>query len=97
LADADRLFTAQQRIAIVDRVAADPHCGSVIPGGGGIRKLRVAGRGKGNLIYLFGGADVPVFLLAVFAKNEKADLTAAQRVTLGKQVTGMLAAYRRQR
>jgi hypothetical protein len=100
LADADRLFTAEERAAIVDRVATDPRCGVVIPGSGGIRKLRFGfgGRGKrggARVIYLFGGDDVPVFLLAAFAKNEKADLTAAERQALSKQVTKMLSDYRR--
>lgn len=100
LADAERLFTDEERADIVDRVAADPRCGVVIPGSGGIRKLRFGfgGRGKRGgerIIYLFGGDDVQVFLLAAFAKNEKADLTAAERTTLSKQMTKMLADYRR--
>ena len=100
LADAERLFTAEERAAVVDRVAIDPRCGVVIPGSGGIRKLRFGfgGRGKrggARVIYLFGGDDVPVFLLAAFAKNEKADLTAAERTALSKQITKMLADYRR--
>ena len=100
LADAERLFTINERAAIVDRVAVDPRCGVVIPGSGGIRKLRFGfgGRGKrggARVIYLFGGDDVPVFLLAAFAKNEKADLTATERQALSKQVTKMLSDYRR--
>jgi hypothetical protein len=49
------------------------------------------------VIYLFGGDDVPVFLLALFAKNEKADLTAAERNELGKSVAAMLGDYRRRK
>ena len=102
LADAERLFGDDERADIVDQVAADPRCGVVIPGSGGIRKLRVgiAGRGKrggARIIYLFGGDDVPVFLLAAFAKNEKTDLTSAERTAMSKQVTKMLADYRRRR
>jgi hypothetical protein len=102
LADAQRLFTEAERADIVDLVAADPRSGVVIPGSGGVRKLRVgfSGRGKrggARIIFLFGGEDVPVFLLAAFAKNEKADLSAAERTTLGKQVAKMLADYRRRK
>ncbi len=102
LTDAERLFSAEERGTIVDQVAADPRCGVVIPGSGGIRKLRFGfgGRGKrggARVSYLFGGDDVPVFLLAAFAKNEKADLTPAERTTLGKQIAKMLADYRRHR
>ena len=100
LADAKRLFTDDERADIVDQVAADPRRGVVVPGSGGIRKLRVGfgGRGKrggARIIYLFGGEDVPAFLLAAFAKNERADLTAAEGATLSSQALKMLADYRR--
>jgi hypothetical protein len=66
MADAERLFTTNERQAVVDLVATDPQCGVVIPGGNGIRKVRIGfgGRGKrggARVIYLFGGDDVPVF------------------------------------
>jgi hypothetical protein len=38
---------------------------------------------------------VPVFLLAAFAKNEKADLTPTERAAMAKAVATMLANYRR--
>lgn len=100
LTDAERLFTADERSAIVDIIAADPRCGVVVPGSGGIRKVRFgfAGRGKSGgarIIYLYGGDDAPVFLLAAFAKNEKSDLSAKERMVFGKAVADMLANYRR--
>ena len=89
--DAARLFSEDERAAIVDFVASDPRCGVVIPGASGIRKVRVGFAGRGNrggarVIYLFGGDDVPVFLLAAFAKNEKDDLTLAERSAMAKAV-----------
>jgi len=58
--------------------------------------VRWARQGGGaRVIYLFGGEDVPVFLLAAFAKNEKSDLTARERMALGKTVTALLEDYRR--
>lgn len=102
LADADKLFSQVERAAIVDRLASDPKCGVLIPGGGGIRKVRFGfgsrgKRGGARVIYLFGGEDIPVFILAVFAKNEKSDLSAAERNALARMVDGVIKSYRRQR
>jgi hypothetical protein len=99
LADAVRLFSANEQTNIVDTIAADPRCGVVIPGAGGIRKLRVAASGRGKrggarVIFLFGGDDVPVFLLAVFAKNEKSDLSRADSARLAKTAAELVRTYR---
>ena len=99
LADAERLFGPEEQASIVDTVSTDPRCGVVIPGTGGVRKLRVAasGRGKrggGRVIYLFGGDSVPLFLLAAFAKNEKADLSQAERNGLARLTAELLRSYR---
>jgi hypothetical protein len=102
LAEAERLFSAEERATIIDTTSTDPRCGVVIPGTGGVRKLRVAvsGRGKrggARVIYLFGGEDVPVFLLTVFAKNERSDLSQKERGNLGKLTAAMLREYRSRR
>ena len=102
LAEAERLFSEDERAAIIDAVSIDPQCGVVIPGSGGVRKLRVGASGRGKrggarVIYLFGGDAVPVFLLAVFAKNEKSDLSPAERNSLGKITAEMLRTYRSKR
>jgi hypothetical protein len=73
-----------ERTAVVDLLAANPTAGDIMPGCGGARKLRVAKPGKGKsggyrVITYFGGDDLPVFLLTVFGKNERANLTQAER------------------
>lgn len=102
LDDAERLFSPNERLAIIDRLATDPTCGVVIPGSGGVRKVRFGfgARGKSGgarIIYLFSGERLPVFILAAFAKNEKANLSPAERNILAKQVADMVKDYRRQR
>jgi hypothetical protein len=102
LADAERLFSSDERKAIVDRLAADPTCGVVIPGSGGIRKVRFGfgARGKSGgarIIYPFSGMSLPVFVLAVFAKNEKADLSLGERNALAKLVAAMIEDYQRKK
>jgi hypothetical protein len=66
LAAADRLFSRDERMAIVERLASDPTCGVVIPGSGGIRKVRFGfgARGKSGgarIIYLFSGESARVY------------------------------------
>src|SRR5258708_38449445 len=102
LGDAERLFSPDERAAVVDRLAADPTCGVVIPGSGGIRKVRFGfgARGKSGgarIIYVFSGESLPVFILAAFAKNEKANLSSAERNALAKVVTEIVESYRRQK
>jgi hypothetical protein len=77
-----------------------PDAASSSKGTGGVRKLRVASSGRGKrggarVIYLFGGVDVPVFLLAIFAKNEKSDLSQKERNALSKLSAAILEDYRR--
>ena len=78
----------------VDLVATDPEAGDVMQGTGGVRKARLAGRGKGKsggyrIVYFYGGGDFPVFLLTVFGKGEKANLTQGERNAL-RQLTAIL-------
>ncbi len=87
-----------QDIATV--IAGDPLCGDQIAGTGGARKLRHAGYGKGKsggyrTIHYYGGDDVPVFLLAVYGKNRKANLTKAERNDLTRLLPQIADACRR--
>src|ERR1039458_8892194 len=65
--------------------------GDVIPETGGVRKLRWSARGKGKrggvrVIYYFHNEAFPLLLLTVYAKNQKANLTKAERNDLKKLV-----------
>jgi hypothetical protein len=84
---------------IIDRIARLPDAGEVIQGTGGARKVRFAGRGKGKsggyrVITLYSGGDFPVFLLTVFAKGERADLSQAERNALGRLTKMLVDSYR---
>lgn len=80
LAWAGKTLTEAERDHVVDMVAFNPTGGVVIPGTGGLRKLRIPlrGRGKrggGRVIYWFHSENLPVVLLLAFAKNEAGDLS----------------------
>ena len=84
---ADKTLSAEERDEAVRMIAADPESGAVLAGTGGIRKLRLAigSRGKSGgarIVYYFYNRTLPAFLLAGFAKNEKANLTKAERNAL---------------
>lgn len=77
----------EEMAAAVDLVATGPESGDVMQGTGGVRKARLAGRGKGKsggyrIVWFFGGGDIPVFLLTVFGKGEKANLSQGERNAL---------------
>jgi hypothetical protein len=100
LADAkDAGLSDEERMAIVDAVAADPMMGDEIKGSGGARKIRFAGRGKGKsggyrVITFFSGPDIPVFLLNVFGKGDRANLSKAE-VNMLRTILGRIVdAYR---
>ena len=52
-------------------------------------------RGGARVVFLFSGEDIPVFLLTVFAKNEKTDLSARERTSLIAAAQQMVEDYRR--
>ena len=91
LARATKLLSEEEQRAVVELVAREPAAGVLIEGTGGIRKLRfaVAGRGKSGgvrVIYYFHSEAMPLYLLTLFAKNEKANLSKAERNALADLV-----------
>lgn len=83
----DAGMSEEEMQAVVDAVASNPRAGVVMPGCGGARKLRVAKEGFGKsggyrVITYYGGKDIPVFLLTVFGKNERANLSGAEKNAL---------------
>jgi len=71
-----------------------PDAGEVIPGSGGVRKLRWAAKGKGKrcgarIIYLYVVVAARIYLMRCYAKNVKTDLTANEKKEL-RQVAAHL-------
>ena len=70
-------------LAMDDAVAADVFAGDVVPGSGGLRKMRFAygaagKRGGGRTIYYAVAEDETVYLLVAYAKVDTSDLTARE-------------------
>src|SRR6056297_3716318 len=99
---ADKLFTDDERLDLVCYLSENPLAGDVIPGTGGIRKVRVAlvGRGKrggARVVYYFHDETMPLYALAVYAKNEKIDLSPDEKKALSKLVKELKNAKRSQK
>ena len=72
-------------------LADDPERGAVIKGGGGIRKMRYAARGRGKsggvrVIYYWLREDRQIYMLVVYPKSKKDDLTAGEIAILRELV-----------
>jgi hypothetical protein len=83
--------TGQERLSIVKDVATDPEKGDLIQGTGGLRKRRVAGRGKGKsggyrVIVAYVRDTLPAYLLALYGKDDQPDLTPDEKKAAAKMM-----------
>lgn len=76
-------------IDLIDYLAGTPEAGDEITGTGGCRKVRfsIRGNNKGKsggvrTITFYTGETLPVFLITVFGKGQKVNLTKAERNAL---------------
>jgi len=100
LQEAEGLFSQKEMESIVLSVAQDPEVGEVMRGTGGFRKFRVGRGGKGKrggarVVYIHRDETFPIFLVTVFAKNEKDNLSQAERNALKKTADRIFVQYRR--
>lgn len=98
----DAGMSADEQQAVVDLIAANPEAGQIMPGCGGARKLRFARSGGGKsggyrVITYYAGTGVPTFLLTVFGKNEKINLTKGERNALAALTRTLADSLGRQR
>ena len=84
-----------EREAFIDFIARNPEAGDVIPETGGIRKVRWSRQGTGKrggtrVIYFYHDTHTPIFLLLVYAKAQREDMTPDQK----KQVRALAASLK---
>ncbi len=94
----EKLLTADQRLDIVNYLAVHPAAGDIMQGTGGIRKLRWSAHGRGKsggvrIIYYYHSESIPLFLLTVFGKGEKANLSKGERNELAKFTSLLIKNY----
>lgn len=94
-----KLLSSEERADLIAYLSEHPNSGVLIQGAGGIRKLRWARQGRGKsggirVVYYFHNENMPLYLLAAFGKNEKANLSTEEKQLLAKAVKELVAFWR---
>lgn len=94
---AEKIWSEDERAKLVDFVAHNPEAGDVIPGTGGVRKLRWARAGGGKrggarVVYFYYRPDCPLYLLLAYAKAQANDLNADEKKAVAAFAAAMKSA-----
>jgi len=86
---AETVWNESEREAFVNFIAANPEAGDMIPETGGVRKVRWARAGTGKrggtrVIYFYHDAGRPLYLLMVYAKARRENLTPDEKRAVRK-------------
>ena len=99
---AERLLSEDERNSLILYLSTHPRAGNLLQGTGGIRKIRWSRKGMGKsggvrVIYFFYNEKMPLFMLTVFGKGEKNNLSMEERNELGKLAKVLVNTYKRKR
>lgn len=81
---AEKLLSPEERQDLIGYLAEHPRAGDIMEGTGGVRKLRWRRGSQGKsggvrVIYYYHDDLMPLYLLTLFAKGDKANLTKSER------------------
>ncbi len=96
----DRFLTETERNGLIDFLACHPEVGDVMPGTGGVRKMRwpCASKGKSSglrVLYYFHDLNMPLYILAVYSKGEVLRLTQREEREMAKLVKVLVHTWAR--
>lgn len=92
-------LSEEERVGIHVALSENPELGDLIKGTGGARKwrFRKAGHGKSGgyrVVSYYAAVDVPVFLLDIYDKSEKVNLSQSERNELKRFLATVAENYR---
>jgi hypothetical protein len=96
---ADKLLSTEERQNLIDYLASHPTAGVIMEGTGGVRKLRWRRNGHGKsgglrVVYYYHSDIMPLYLLTLFTKGEKANLTRAECNALAGLVNVLVTTWK---
>lgn len=99
---ADKLLSAAERQDVIRYLTENPKAGDLMEGTGGVRKLRWGRGGQGKsggvrVIYYFHDEAMPLYLLTLFAKGDRANLSKAERNELADLTALLVKAWKGKR
>ena len=94
-----KLLSVEEKDDLIAYLAEHPSAGDMIQNTGGIRKIGwkrgESGKSGGvRVIYYFHSAFMPLYLLTIFGKNEKANISMAEKQALSKLVKELVNYWR---
>ena len=95
------ILTETERSLLVAHLGTNPEAGQLVPGTGGVRKIRWATPGQGKrggarVIYYY-NQSMPLFALDIYAKNEKPNLSEADKRSLKRLLPILVSQYLKRR
>ena len=96
---AEKLLSVEERQDLISYLAEHPKSDDVMEGTGGVRKLRWRRGGQGKrggvrVIYYFHDDLMPLYLLTLFAKGDKANLIKAERNELADLIDALVSIWK---
>jgi hypothetical protein len=96
---ADKLLSEKEREDLVSHLAEYPDDGDIMEGTNGVRKLRWGRGAQGKsggvrIIYYYHDDLMPLYLLTLFAKGDKSNLTKAERNELAGLVDVLVSIWK---
>lgn len=100
LRQADDVWSDDEHEAFIDFIARNPQAGDVIKDTGGVRKVRwgragTGKRGGARVIYFFYDLDTPLYLLLVYAKAVRTDISPDAKKAVREFAERIKQAHRR--
>ena len=94
------IWTEGEHFGFVDFIALNPEAGDLIPQTGGVRKIRWGRQGSGKrggvrIIYFYHDAGMPLYLLMIYTKARRDDLSPEARRTVQGLVAQLKQAHER--
>jgi hypothetical protein len=82
--EAKNLITDEEKTDFINYIAENPETGDLIIGTGGLRKIRTGAKNQGKrggarVVYYYHDDDMPLYLLSIYGKNKKSDLSSDEK------------------